>query len=310
MARRVRVALAAIALAALAAAPAGGPRRTCGLPFPAASAIHVPAGFRAEVYASGLEQPTALAYGPDRRLYATQGSGEVVSLRPGSCRPRVVLRGLPTPLGLTWVGHRLYVSAQGRVESVLVLGGAARDRRRVLSHLPFGEHQQDNIVLGPDGRLYLGSGSTCDVCRERDRRSATVLSFRPGGGDLRIVATGLRNPYGLAFRPGTHDLYASVNGQDKLDRPGDPEPAEMVVRVRRGASYGWPGCWPSARLLRLSGRCGGVAPPAAYLEPHSSADGMAFSTGASFPAAYRGDLFVAEWGQYLSKRFGRRVVRV
>ena len=45
----------------------------------------------------------------------------------------------------------------------------------------------------------------------------------------------------------------------------------------------------------------GVAKPAAYLEPHSSADGLAF---------WRGDLFVAEWGQYLSKRFGRRVVRV
>jgi glucose/arabinose dehydrogenase len=50
--------------------------------------------------------------------------------------------------------------------------------------------------------------------------------------------------------------------------------------------------------------------PAAYLEPHSSADGIAFYTGRSFPSAYRGDLFVAEWGQYLSHRFGRRVVRV
>ena len=54
-------------------------------------------------------------------------------------------------------------------------------------------------------------------------------------------------------------------------------------------------------MLRLSGSCAGVTKPAAYLEPHSSADGLAF---------WRGDLFVAEWGQYLSKRFGRRVVRV
>ena len=75
----------------------------------------------------------------------------------------------------------------------------------------------------------------------------------------------------------------------------------MLVVVRRGAFYGWPRCWPNARTLRLSGSCAGVTRPAAYLEPHSSADGIAF---------WRGDLFVAEWGQYLSNRFGRRVVRV
>jgi glucose/arabinose dehydrogenase len=71
--------------------------------------------------------------------------------------------------------------------------------------------------------------------------------------------------------------------------------------VRPGAFYGWPRCWPNARTLRLSGSCGGVTRPAAYLEPHASADGIAF---------WRGDLYVAEWGQYLSHRFGRRVVRV
>jgi glucose/arabinose dehydrogenase len=170
----------------------------------------------------------------------------------------------------------------------------------IVSGVPFGEHQQDNVVFHK-GRLYWGSGSTCDACTERDRRSAAVLSLRPDGSDLRVEARGLRNPYGLAFQPGTGRLYASVNGQDELGTRSDPEPAEMAVVVRRGAFYGWPRCWPNARTLRLSGRCAGVAKPAAYLEPHSSADGIAF---------WRGDLFVAEWGQYLSHRFGRRVVRV
>jgi len=35
---------------------------------------------------------------------------------------------------------------------------------------------------------------------------------------------------------------------------------------------------------------------------------VALDAGAQL-AFWRGDLFVAEWGQYLSKRFGRRVVR-
>lgn len=262
--------------------------------------IKVPAGFRVETFARGLSQPTAMAYGPDGRIYVTQTGGSLVAIRRGTRRPAVLVRGLRTPLGLAWHGRDLFVSEQGRLERFTLRGGRLVGRRVIVQGLPFGEHQHDNVVFH-NGRLWWGSGSTCDACTERDRRSAAVLSLRPHGSDLRVVARGLRNPYGLAFQPGTGRLYASVNGQDELGTPSDPEPADMVVVVRQGAFYGWPRCWPNARMLRLSGSCAGVTKPAAYLEPHSSADGLAF---------WRGDLFVAEWGQYLSKRFGRRVVRV
>jgi glucose/arabinose dehydrogenase len=287
----VRVsAAAAAAAAATLAVPAGG----------STQGIDVPSGFRAATFASGLSQPTAMAYGPDNRIYVTQNGGTVVRIGRGTRRPVTLVRGLRVPLGLTWHGHRLFVSEQGRLERFTLRAGRLVNRHVVVKGLPFGEHQQDNVVYHA-GRLYWGSGSTCDACRERDARSAAVLSLRPDGSDLRVVARGLRNPYGLAFQPQTGRLYASVNGQDDLDRPGDPEPADMAVWIRPGAFYGWPRCWPSARALRPAGACGGVARPAAYLEPHSSADGIAF---------WRGDLFVAEWGQYLSNRFGRRVVRV
>jgi glucose/arabinose dehydrogenase len=213
-------------------------------------------------------------------------------------RPRLVASGLRTPLGLAPWGSTIFVSETGRLESLRVAGGKVVSRSVVISGLPAKLHQQDNVVVGPDRRLYLGSGSTCDACSEHDPRSAAVLSLRMDGSGLRVVATGLRNPYGLAFQPRTHRLYASVNGRDKL---GAHEPAEMIVRIRSGARYGWPGCWPSWRRRRLVGSCRGVARPAAYLEPHSSADGLAF---------WRGALYVAEWGQYDSDRAGRRVVQI
>jgi glucose/arabinose dehydrogenase len=75
----------------------------------------------------------------------------------------------------------------------------------------------------------------------------------------------------------------------------------MVVRIQNGARYGWPDCWPSWRRRRLVGSCQGVARPAAYLEPHSSADGIAF---------WRGGLYVAEWGEYYRSEHGRHVVRI
>jgi len=257
-----------------------------------AAAIHVPHGYRVSVYASGLVHPTALSFGPDGRLYVSEDVGSVVSVTRGTTHPRPFARNLLVPLGLLWRDRMLYVSESGRVEALTQSGS----RRVVVAGLPYGEHQQDAIVAGPDGRLYLGSGSICDVCVERDPRGAAILSFRPDGSDVRIVARGLRNPYGLVFVGRT--LYATVNGQDDL---GDSEPADMLVRVRQGDDFGWPACWPSYALHRLIGACTGVTPPAAYLEPHSSADGIAF---------WRGSLFVAEWGQYLSGRHGRKLVRV
>ena len=261
-----------------------------------AGVIKVPRGFRVSVAARGLTHPTALAWGPHGRLYATEDVGRLVVIRRG--RPRLVASRLRVPLGLVFRGSSAFVSESGRIERLRLAGGRVASRRVLIGRLPYELHQQDNIVIGRDRRLYFGSGSTCDACRERDPRSATILSVRMDGSRLRIVARGLRNPYGLAVQPRTGRIYASVNGRDKL---GAHEPAEMVVRVRRGARYGWPRCWPSWRRRRLVGACGGVSKPVAYLEPHSSADGIAF---------WHGALYVAEWGQYDSSRAGRRVVRV
>jgi glucose/arabinose dehydrogenase len=304
---RMRDALPLLLLACALTGAAGATGARTSLP--AVSGVAVPPGFHVQLYAQGLKHPTALAFGPDGRLYASEQDGDVVSFGAGARVPRVLLHGLATPLGLAWRGERLYVSTTGKLLAFTLRDAALVGRRTILAGLPAGEHQQDGIVVGLDERLYLGSGSTCDVCTERNRRSAAILSLRPDGSDLHIEATGLRNPYGLALdADGT--LYATVNGADKLDKPGDPEPAEMLVRVEAGAFYGWPGCYPSARLLRMSGVCRGVTAPVAFLEPHSSADGLVFYDGASFPKGFRGNAFVAEWGTYFGKRFGRKVVRI
>jgi glucose/arabinose dehydrogenase len=263
----------------------------------AGEAIRVPPGFRVEVYARGLDRPTALAWAPGNVLYATQEGGSVVRVKPR----RTLARGFRTPLGLAWWGGSLVVSAQGTLWRI-----EYGRRRALVSKLPFGRHQQDNVVVRRE-RLYFGSGSTCDACAEKSRFSAAVLSVRPDGKDLRVVARGLRNPFGLAVDPASGRLYATVNERDNL---GPNEPAETVVQIREGRRFGWPACRPSYRLKRLVGSCRGVTKPLAYLEPHSSADGLAVYRGDSFGKRYQGNLFVAEWGQYDSPRRGRKVSRV
>jgi glucose/arabinose dehydrogenase len=83
-----------------------------------------------------------------------------------------------------------------------------------------------------------------------------------------------------------------------------------VVEIRPGRRFGWPACWPSYRRKRLMGECRGVTTPLAYLEPHSSADGLVVYRGDAFGERFDGNIFVAEWGQYLEHDRGRKVSRV
>src|SRR5438309_6153247 len=89
---RTSISLAAAVLAAVFTPAAGAPTVK----------IVVPAGFTAGTFAAGLEHPTAMACGPDGRLYVTEDTGLLVAARRGSRKPVVVVRNLRTPLGLGW----------------------------------------------------------------------------------------------------------------------------------------------------------------------------------------------------------------
>jgi glucose/arabinose dehydrogenase len=161
-----------------------------------ATALHVPHGYTADVHATGLAHATAMAFRPGGGgLFVTEDTGRVVVVPPGGHRPRLVAKGLGVPLGLVWLDRsHVVISTQGKLLRLTIgRGGSVTGTRALVTRLPYGEHQQDNIVVFHN-RLYVGSGSTCDACVEHDARSAAVLSLKPDGSDLRVVARGLRNP--------------------------------------------------------------------------------------------------------------------
>jgi glucose/arabinose dehydrogenase len=254
------------------------------IPGGAAARVDVPPGFKVETFARGIPHPTNLAFDPTGRLWVTsaehvtaRGDGVWMVPRRGA-RPRQVVRRLFSALGLLWHDGELYVSYvvpystvaspphTGRVVAYSGFDGRRFTRRRVVVEgIPTGRHRVDSLAAGPDGRIYLGVGSVYDSRRSRDALSASVVSFRPGGGDLRVEARGLRNPYGLAFIPGTARLLVSEHGRDDL---GLNRPPEEVNLIRTGGSarwYGFPECWGQGGAA-----CEGATPPLVRLRAHSA----------------------------------------
>ena len=263
--------------------------------------LMLPRGFMGErlLPPDGIPHPASLAFAPDGRLVVASADGFVTSfdVSGSSARDeRRIASDLKLPLGLLFVGDTLYVSDDG---TVWRLAGIARTA--IVQGIPTFEHSTDGMALGPDGRIYLGIGSTCNACHEPDPRNATIARFAPDGSGFEIYASGLRNPYDLAFHPADGSLWATDNGRDDL---GADVPDELDL-VQQGRRYGWPDCFGKGR----GSSCDGTVTATAELESNSSSDGLAFYTGTSFPAEYRQNAFVAQWGSFRRTR-GRKVVRV
>jgi glucose/arabinose dehydrogenase len=243
-----------------------------------------------------------MAWRPDGNLYISQQNGEIIELAIGQdgfpVGSLLVGRTPADLLGLAFVGADLFVSYTGNVAKLTLINGTISSTRIVFGGLPHGRHQNDEIIYGRDGFLYMGIGSTGDRTNGNDPRSATIVRFKPDGGSFEIFGKGLRNPYGLAFdRDG--NLFATDNG------PDNPAAPDELNYVTEGGDYGFPdhfGVPPNG-----SGTIG----PVAILQTHSSSDGFGFYYGSKFPAEYVGNAFIAQWGANSGDAsIGKRIVRV
>ena len=280
--------------------------------------LYVPPGFTVNVFASGATFRN-LVLGPDGAVYASVWEGNRLLKLPdvngdGVADTVITVRsGLTLAHGIAFRGDTLYYSQSDRVAR---LDPGSANPVTIVSAIPAG-HWPRTILFGSDGKLYVHVGSSCNICDEANPRSASVLQFNPDGSGERSFATGLRNSIGLAFHPTTGDLWATNNDRDNLGGANtaltDDSPPERINILHDGMWYGWPQCYlPGLPNPEYAGAdCSGVEPPAITMQAHSAPLGMAFYTGTAFPAAYRGDAFVAYHGSWnRTVPTGAKVVRV
>jgi glucose/arabinose dehydrogenase len=289
--------------------------------------LEVPVGFTVEEVASGLKGPRFMARDADGSIvFGSSGTSEVVRLRDtdGDGRyetARTVAGGLPFVHSVAFVNGQLYAAAETQVVRLADFDArdAARTRQVVIDNLPGGAtdlygHRTRTLIVGPDGKLYLSVGSSCDVCQEDTSLRAAVLRANADGSGLEVFAGGLRNSVGIAFRPFTSELWGADMGRNNI---GDGIPPEELNLIAQGRNYGWPYCYgdraPNPEYNDPA-RCATTEPPRLTFPAHWAPLGLAFYDQVGFPPSYIGDAIIAFHGsakdQIASYRSGYNVVRV
>ena len=272
-----------------------------------ATEIELPDGFTAYVVGEEFASPTSVAIGPDGVIYVSELDGAIFRLADldgdglfehnAAYIPYLAfVNGIAfSPDGV------LYISARGTILAAAGVDddGEAETADRIITELPNGAHQNNGLAVGPDGKLYITNGSTCNECDEANERSATILQANLDGSDLRVYASGLRNPYDLTFDPQGR-LWATDNGSDPPCNTLD----ELNL-IEEGADYGWPYS-PTCDSLQSA------IPPAVDLGFNTGSTGIAYYGAAHFPAEYGGNLFITLWGSNTTapQPAGRMLVRV
>lgn len=300
----------------------GGANRSETIARPAGVMPSAPKGFTVSLFAADLTNARWMAVAPNGDVFLAEPSaGKVTLLRDADHDGKAEARftfvdGLQRPHGLALHDGHLYIGDVMGVWRVPYKDGdtkaGARPEKvtKAADLRPQGNHWTRDIAFGPDGALYLALGS-------RDN----VSDFKPGAqvfkvgadGSMTEFASGIRNPVGIAFKPGTNTLYVSVNERDGL---GDSLPPDYFTSVKAGGFYGYPYSYtgtnpdPDWGAKRPDMAAKAIVPDVLF-HAHSAPVGLAFYDGASFPAGYKGDAFVALHGSWnAGAPTGYKVVRV
>jgi glucose/arabinose dehydrogenase len=292
-----------------------------------------PAGFKVQLYATGLNNPRLIRTAPNGDFFVAESDpGDIKVFRgiTGAGKPtesQVFVSGLKQPYGIAFYPpgpdpQWIYV---GNTDSVVRFRYKNGDLKATgpgehIADLPSGGgHWTRDIQFSPDGQkmfVPVGSGSNVDDPDDhpREKNRADILEFSPDGSSMRIYAYGIRNAGGgIAINPKTGELWCSVNERDGL---GDDLVPDYITHVEEGGFYGWPWWYMGDHQ---DPRHAGKHPelkdktivPDVLLHPHNASLEMTFYEGKQFPAAYRGDIFAAEHGSWnKSVRVGYELIRV
>jgi glucose/arabinose dehydrogenase len=260
-------------------------------PQPSTDIFNLPSGYKIEPVLWNLTLPSTVTFDDNGTMYVAESGYSYGEFKP---IPRILkvdlvhnrtavlvdrgLNGPITDIEFNKYNGVLYVSHRG-VISAVDMGGHIKD---LIVGLPStGDHHNNQIAIGPDGRFYFGQGTVTNtgvagedsyaygwlktspelhdipctditltgqnfnssnpltpqnlmdmattgafvpfnhtttegqVIKGDVKCSGSIISSNANGTDLRVVAWGLRNPYGVALTDDGKKLIVANNGADE-----------------------------------------------------------------------------------------------
>jgi glucose/arabinose dehydrogenase len=287
---------------------------------PAGVMPQAPKGFTVSIYATELSFPRFPAVAPNGDVFLSERLANKITLLrdtkgSGAADQRFTFaEGLHNPSGVAVHDGFVYISDQIAIwRTPYVAGATAAGKLERVTTDPdlrnSGMHGTRNFSMAADGTLFVEMGSHDNVSEYQP--GAKIFQIKNGA--LVEYASGIRNPVGIAFYPGTSDLFVAANERDGL---GDNLPPDYFTYVKPGGFYGYPWSYagklpdPDIGAKRPDMVAKAIAPDVLF-PAHSAPTGLAFYTGGSFPAEYKGDAFVSLHGSWnTSEPHGYKVVRI
>jgi glucose/arabinose dehydrogenase len=253
-------------------------------------------GAKVTQVAAGLHTPTSFAFGAGTLFEGDGGvesasappNGGVFALKGGTAT--AIPNSPQFVAGLAWHGGALYVSggkltgphtAKWQLLKWSGWNGKTFTKRQAIYTAPKKFDGFNGIAFGPDGRLY--AGVDVGLTDGNDHGPAKtpyvydILSIKPNGKGLKVFATGMRQPWQLAFAPGSSSPFVSVLGQDK------------------GDNFGFPSCnWTN------TAKCKGFTKPFQRFGPHTDIMGMAIIGKRLYMTSFAGPKGKGPGGEVLS----------
>lgn len=299
-----------------------------------------PAGFTVTKFAGNIKNPRNIYVAPNGDILAVlsnsertkkeqaenERSGKAQSEQGGESANTIVLfrdknhdgkpelqtaflSGLNQPYGVLIIGNTLYVGNTDGVYTYPYKTGDTKitGKGKKIVDLPAGgynNHWTRNLIASPDNsRIYISVGSGSNAAEHgvaNEVRRADILEIKPDGSGEVVYASGLRNPSGLAWAPGTNVLWTAVNERDGL---GDNLVPDYVTGVIKGGFYGWPySYFGQNEDPRLAGQQPELVKkaivPDIAVGAHTASLGLAFYKDNKFPAKYQGGLFIGQHGSW------------
>ena len=255
-------------------------------------------GAKVSLFASGLRNPTSFAFG-DGQVFAGDSGGEqkvpnggVYVLKNGTAKeiPKspVFVAGMEFHQGVLYLSAAVLGDKGPQFEILAWSGwnGKTFKTRKVIYTAPAKFQGFDGLAFGPDGRLYVGVNT--GLLNHNDHGPASlspylydILSMDTTGKSVKVFATGIRQPWQMAFAPGSSSPFVSDLGQDGPKSVKNPP--DFVLKVKQGDNYGFPGCNHTK-----GSSCASYAKPFATLAPHIDIMGVALSGGTLYLGSFLG----------------------